>query len=222
MKDKLKHFIPSYGYFPIITLFVFNSLVYFLTKLVYDPARAYDLSLGIDRALPFVPAFILFYILAYLQWALGYIMIARESREKIYKVASANILAKIFCGIIFVALPTAMVRAEITGGGIFNWLTSFIYAADTPAVNLFPSIHCLESWAVFRCSLKLKLPIGYKIAMGVFSLGVFLSVLLVKQHIILDIPAGILVFELAYLIVHLTKIDKKIAKLFTRKTKPSC
>jgi len=146
-------------------------------------------------------------------------MIARESREEIYKVASANILAKIFCGIIFVALPTAMVRAEITGGGIFNLLTSFIYAADTPAVNLFPSIHCLESWAVFRCSLKLKLPIGYKIAMGIFSLGVFASVLLVKQHIILDIPAGILVFELGYLIVHLTKIDQKIAKLFKTKTK---
>ena len=63
MKDKLKTFIPLYGYFPIITLFAFNSLVYFLTKLVYDPARAYDLSLGIDHALPFVPALILFYIL---------------------------------------------------------------------------------------------------------------------------------------------------------------
>ena len=219
MKNKLKTFIPRYGYFPIITLFAFNSLVYFLTKLVYDPARAYDLSLGIDHALPFVPAFILFYILAYLQWALGYIMIARESREELYKVATANILAKIFCGIIFVALPTAMVRAEITEGGIFNLLTSFIYAADTPAVNLFPSIQCLESWAVFRCSLKLKLPIGYKIAMGVFSLGVFASVLLVKQHIILDIPAGILVFELGYLIVHLTKIDQKIATIFKTKTK---
>lgn len=222
MKAKHKHFIPTYAYLPIVIAFICTNLVYFLTKLVYDPERAYDLSLGIDRALPFVPAFILFYVLAYLQWIFGYIMIARESREEFYKVAYTNILAKILCGIIFVAIPTVMIRPEITDGGIFNHLTAFIYAADTPAVNLFPSIHCLESWAVFRCSLKFKLPIGYKIAMGVFSLGVFASVLLVKQHIILDIPAGILVFELAYLIVHLTKIDQKIAKLFKRKTKPSC
>ncbi len=221
MKEKLKHFIPTYAYLPIIIAFICTNLVYFLTKLVYDPERAYDLSLAIDHALPFVPAFILFYILAYLQWIVGYIMIARESREELYKVACTNVLAKILCGIIFVAVPTVMVRAEITGGGIFNWLTSFIYAADTPAVNLFPSLHCLESWAVFRLSLKLKLPIGYKVAMGIFSLGVFVSVLLVKQHIIIDIPAGILVFELAYLIVKLTKIDQKITKLFKTK-KPSC
>lgn len=220
MKEKLKHFIPHHAYLPIITLFAFNSLIYFLTKLAHDPARAYDLSLGIDRSLPFVPAFIVIYILAYLQWAIGYIMIARESREAINKVACADILAKVICGIIFIALPTVMVRAETSDGGVFHWLTSFIYAADTPAVNLFPSIHCLESWAVFRCSLKLKLPIGYKIAMGVFSLAVFASVLLVKQHLVLDIPAGILVFELSHLIVHLTKIDQKIASLCKKRKSP--
>lgn len=221
MIQKLKTFIPRYGYLPIITLFSFNSIIYFFTKLAYDPSRVYDLSLEIDQSLPFVSPFILVYVLAYLQWVLGYIMIARESREEIYKAATANMISKVFCGIIFLAIPTVMVRAELSGGGIFNQLTSLIYAADTPAVNLFPSIHCLESWAVFRCSLKLKLPIGYKIAMGVFSLAVFASVLLVKQHIILDIPAGILVFELAYLIVHLTKIDQKLAKLTHKPTKPS-
>lgn len=217
MIHKLKTFIPRYGYLPIITLFAFNSLIYFLTKLAFDPTRACDLSLGADSLIPFVPAFILFYVLAYPQWVLGYIMIARESREKIHKIVTVNVLSKIICGIIFLAIPTVMVRAEITGGGVFTRLTSLIYAADTPAVNLFPSIHCLESWAVFRCSLKLKLPIGYKIAMGIFSLGVFASVLFVKQHIILDIPAGILVFELAYLTVHLTKLDQRITNLFHKK-----
>ena len=218
MIQKIKTFIPKYAFFPIVGLFAFNSFVYFVTKLCYSPDRAFDLSLGIDKQLPFVPFFIVIYILAYVQWAIGYIIISREDSAYFGKVATANILAKIFCGICFILLPTAMVRAEVNGSGILEWLTNFIYAADTPAVNLFPSIHCLESWAVFRCSLKLKIHVAYKIIMGIFTLLVFASVLLVKQHIALDIPAGILVFELGYLITHLTKLDVKIKRLFSKKT----
>lgn len=222
MKDNHKPLIPTYAYLPLVIAIAFNCLVYYAPKFLVDPESAYDLALGIDRAIPFLPIFILFYVLAYLQWILGYVVIARESRDAIYQAITINIIAKTICGILFVAVPTVMVHPEITEGGFFNQLTAFIYAADTPAINLFPSIHCLESWAVFRLALKLKLPIGYKIAMGVFSLGVFLSVLFVKQHIIIDIPAGILAFELGYLIVHLTKIDKKIANLCHKKTKSSC
>lgn len=220
--NKRKRFIPGYAYLPIITLLACTNIVYFFTKLTYDPSRTYDFALSLDKAIPFLPEFILFYVLAYAQWVIGYIVIARDSREAIYQVATADILSKFICGIIFVAIPTVMIRPEITGGGFFNWLTKLIYQADTPAINLLPSLHCLESWAVFRCSLKLKLPIGYKIAMGVFTAFVFLSVVFVKQHVLIDIPAGILVFELAYLIVHLTKVDQKIANLCQRKTKPSC
>ena len=220
--NKRKRFIPGYAYLPIITLLACTNIVYFFTKLTYDPSRTYDFSLSIDKAIPFLPEFILFYVLAYAQWVIGYIVIARDSRETIYKAATADILSKLICGIIFVALPTVMIRPEITGGSFFHWLTELIYKADTPAVNLLPSLHCLESWAVFRCSLKLKLPIAYKIAMGIMTFAVFLSVVFVKQHILIDIPAGILVFELAYLIVHFTKIDQKIATLCKIKKKPSC
>ena len=219
---KIKHFIPGYAYLPIIALFACTNIVYFIPKIAYDPSRTYDFALGIDKAIPFVPVFILFYVLAYAQWVFGYIVIARDSRETTYKVATIDILAKLFCGIIFIALPTVMIRPEITGGDFFNRLTDWIYQADTPAINLLPSLHCLESWAVFRFSLKLKLPIGYKIAMGIMTFAVFLSVLFVKQHIIIDIPAGILVFELAYLIVHFTKLDQTITNSFKRKTKTSC
>ena len=222
MKAKHNHFIPHYSYLPIISCAIFGNLIYFVTKLLYDPARAYDLSLGIDQTLPYLSPFILIYVLAYLQWVFGYIMIARESRDEIYKAAATNAVAKTFCGIIFLAIPTVMLRAEIAGNGILDSLTNFIYAADTPAVNLFPSIHCLESWSVFRFTLRTNLPKAYKIAMGLFTFAVFASVLFVKQHIFLDIPAGILVFELAYLIVKYTKIDQKIAKLFQKQTKPSC
>ena len=222
MISKLKKIIPSYCLLPLIVAVVFTNLAYFIPKFFYDPGDVYDLSLGIDKTIPFLPIFILFYVLAYLQWIVGFVMIARASGEELYKLTATDMLAKSICCIIFIALPTIIVRPEITEGGFLNGLTSLIYAADTPAINLFPSIHCLESWAVFRCAIKLKLPIGYKIALGLFSLGVFASVLFVKQHFIIDIPAGILVFELAYFIVNRTKLDEKLAKLLTKTKKPSC
>ena len=49
--------------------------------------------------------------------------------------------------------------------------------------------------------------------MGIFSVGVFASVVLVKQHVLIDIPAGILVFELGYLITHVSGIHLRIMKL---------
>lgn len=48
---------------------------------------------------------------------------------------------------------------------------------------------------------------------ALFSVAVFLAVLFVKQHCLVDIPAGILIFEAGLLITKLTGIDKKFMAL---------
>lgn len=212
MKNSLDRIVPKYAIVPLVFAVAFNFLTYIGANLLVGDAPHTNIASWIDLQIPFCPFFITFYTLAYVQWVLGYIVISRHSKEYCFKVVTADIIAKTVCFLFFVFFPTTLVRPEITGKGVFEVITNIFYSTD-PATNLFPSIHCLESWVVFRCALKMKLPTAYKVIMGIFSVGVFASVVLVKQHVLIDIPAGILVFELGYLITHVSGIHLRIMKL---------
>ncbi len=191
--------VPRYARLPLLTVLVFNCSVYWLPRLVTSGAVHYDLSLRLDDAIPFVPAFIVIYVLAYVQWVVGYVIISRDSEERCYRVLSGEFISKLVCLLFFLLLPTAMERPEVTGTDLFSRLTALIYSLDTPD-NLFPSIHCLESWLCFRGMLGAKnAGRGYKLFSLVFTLLVFASTVLVKQHVVVDIIAGVASAELGQL-----------------------
>ena len=212
----LKRIIPSYSIIPALSIAVVGFLVYFATKMITDGGHHYDISLPIDHKFPFIPVFVIFYILSYVQWVTGYLTIAREEENFALRAISAEIIAKFICLAIFLILPTTMARPEIVGNDIFSKLTGLIYSADTPT-NLFPSIHCLESWIIFRTSFGLK-RVGRWITpvYAVFALLVFLTVLFIRQHLILDIPAGIMVGELSLYISRRFKTERVFKKLNSR------
>lgn len=197
MLSKLDKILPKFAYLPIFLALGLNMVIYYLLPIILtDDIKRYDLSLSIDSMLPFVPFFLLFYVLAYIQWGGSYVYHCRESMELCYKMTTADIIAKLICMMFFIFLPTQIVRPEITGNGIFEMGTQFIYNIDKP-INLFPSIHCLESWICFRTSMMMKKKNYYYIAFqGIFSLLVCASTVLIKQHFIVDIPAGILAVEI--------------------------
>ncbi len=215
-------FFPVYSFIPVVIWFILNFSAYYGTRVLNSGAYHYDLSTAVDDIIPFVPCAITVYVLWYLQIIIGFCLVARESREVCYEIFSSEAVAKIITAIIFIFLPTAMVRAEISGGGFFNFLTSLIYAADTPD-NLFPSIHCLESWLLLRGILKCsKVSKTFKICFGIFSILVFASVVLVKQHLFVDIPSAIIVAEAGLFIARKTKawkIYEKLSGLISRRNK---
>ena len=136
------------------------------------------------------------YVLAYVVWIVGFIVIGRESREVCYEVLTAEQIAKLCCLVAFIAIPTTIIRPEVTGTGFFQWLSRLIYSMDSPD-NLLPSVHCLENWICFRGAMKCKkVGKGYKIFMFVAAILVFASTLMVKQHVVLDVVAAIVVVEL--------------------------
>lgn len=196
MKEKIAKLFPKYIFIPLIMAVVMNFITYFCTKIITDNLYHYNFTLGLDNKIPFIASFIIIYVLAFVQWIVGYVVIARESKEVCYKYLSAELIAKFLCLIFFFVLPTTMVRPEIASSGFTLGLVKFIYAMDAP-VNLFPSIHCLESWMVFRGSLACKkVPNLYKVIMLIFSILVCLSTVFVKQHVVIDIVGGILVVEI--------------------------
>lgn len=190
MKRFISRFFPEYAWIPTLICVALNFFAFYGTRLINKGLTHYSMESAVDGIIPFVPAFIVVYVAAYIQWIYGFIVIGRESREFCYRFLSAEVISKIVCLVIFIAVPTTMVRPEIKGDGIFSSLTAFIYAADTPD-NLFPSVHCLESvfFAVAVCKAK-KTGTAAKWINAVLAVLVCASVVLVKQHVIADIAGG--------------------------------
>lgn len=175
---------------------------YYGTRLLNAGAVHHTMDIRLDGYIPFVPAMVVFYVSAFPQWVLGYLHLAAgEHRECLYIVRGV-IIAKLICIAVFLCYPTWMADRPVpTGGDIFSRLTAFIFSADVPPDNLFPSIHCLESWICLRITLRSKrLGRGVRIANAVLTALVFASVVLIKQHVVVDIPAGVAVAELGLLL----------------------
>lgn len=187
--------IPKYAIKPLALALLVNSCVYMGIAQLRRFLTFSSLETPLDTALPFLAPFVLFYILAFVQWGLNYLLIARDSKELCYRFAFGNIIAKIICLFFFLLLPTTLARPEVTGTDLCSRLVRLIYTSDPP-VNLFPSIHCLESWCCIRASFLLKKSNrAYQTATIIMSLGVFASTLFIKQHVIADVFGGIVVFE---------------------------
>lgn len=190
--------IPKYAIKPLALALLVNSCVYMGIAQLRRFLTFSSLETPLDTALPFLAPFVLFYVLAFVQWGLNYLLIARDSKELCYRFAFGNIIAKLICLFFFVFLPTTLARPEVTGTDLCSRLIRLIYTFDPP-VNLFPSIHCLESWCCIRASFLLKKSNrAYQTATLIMSLGVFASTLFIKQHVIADVFGGIVVFEAGF------------------------
>ena len=190
--------IPKYAIKPLALALLVNSCVYMGLAQLRRFLTFSSLETPLDTALPFLAPFVLFYVLAFVQWGLNYLLIARDSKELCYRFAFGNIIAKIICLFFFLLLPTTLARPEVTGTDLCSRLVRLIYTSDPP-VNLFPSIHCLESWCCIRASFLLKKSNrAYQTATLIMSLGVFASTLFIKQHVIADVFGGIVVFEAGF------------------------
>ena len=174
-----------------------QGLVYYGTHLLLPYLPSYCPALPLDAMIPLVPEWIVIYSLAFASWAVSAVFILAGEARRAYRMTAAYILAMLLSGAIFLAWPCTMARPEIVGDGLFrNWLRG-IYRVDAP-VNLCPSLHVLASyilwrglWGDPRASRAFK---GFN---GCFFVLVCLSVLFVKQHLAIDIPAAVAVAEVA-------------------------
>lgn len=218
MKKLISKFFPEYAWIPTLICVALNMIAFYGTRLFNSGLYHYSMGTSADAAIPFVPGFIVIYVLSYIQWGLGFFIIGRESREFCYRFLSAEIISKLICLVIFMAVPTVMVRPEVSGTDIFSRLTAFIYAADTPD-NLFPSVHCLESAFFAAASVaSKKTPAVFKWINALFSVSVFASVLFVKQHVIMDVIGGVALAFIGLLLAKLFRAERMF-NVFRRRNK---
>lgn len=183
---------------------IIQSFIYFITKLlIHNP---HVLTSYIDSKIPFIPYLVYFYIIWYLLLIIGPYLIYRYDKELLKKYDVLFFICSIICGIIFIIYPTTVLRPTIEVNGASTFIVNLIYYFDSPALNCFPSLHALNSlmWIIFIGGNK-KMPKIVRCIVTIISIGVIVSTLCIKQHIIYDLLGSIGVLIIGYIILKITK-----------------
>ena len=190
--------IRLYSIIPLLTVFLFNDLVYWGAMAITSGHYHYDLTTDLDRMVPILPWTIIIYFGCYLFLCVNYIMMGHLGKVHFYKFITADMMSRVICGIFFLFLPTTNIRPELPAHSIFNPAMCFLWNVDE-AANLFPSIHCLVSWFCYiGIRGKKQIPLWYRIFSCVMALAVFASTQTTKQHYLVDVIAAVVIAECCF------------------------
>ncbi|WP_409296524.1 phosphatase PAP2 family protein [Peribacillus sp. SCS-26] len=173
--------------FPFLLLLLVIPLLGTVYKLLNEhPQKAVSISTPLDQHIPFVPVFIIPYIIWY-GYILFYLMYFCFKDTKVYmKSLITIVIGELICFAVFFFFQTTVSRPDLSIDTPFYPLIQFIYSNDQP-YNCFPSIHVLTTYVIMLASLhiKKKHKVHTLLIQGLGSL-IILSTLFVKQHVIWD------------------------------------
>ena len=193
----------------VAALMVLSQLAcYYLTRLVLPGRALHILTIPLDARIPLSPPWITVYFLSFPFWIGTGLRILLESKPHAYRVGMAYALALLLSAAVFLIWPGTMERPEITGTGVFDRLMILLYRIDSPT-NLCPSLHVLATYFCWRGQMGCqRIPGWYRVFSFLFLPAVCASILLVKQHALIDIPAGILIGETALQCARLCRLER--------------
>lgn len=152
---------------------------------VFEPQ---ELPLGVlDQTVPFMPALLPVYV-AYLPmywWTVR----RSESDERLNRIFYVTHLQLAISVAFFVLYPVRMPRDLYYQGAVYNWADVFWRWFDAPN-NCFPSLHA-SNCATFIW-FNWRRP--WWVLHTIVALAIIASAVLVKQHYVVDIVAGVAVF----------------------------
>lgn len=198
---------------PFILAILIYLSAYQIPKITIPDYRLHYLNSSLDDLIKIWTPMFVIYIGAFFQWAsVVFFVIRTQVTSKGYRYASAIIIGSLIAFVIFMIYPTAIKRPEIIGNSFFDKFGRFIYSVDN-IICACPSFHCFCSTIIILmlkdCEGVSKKTIYIN---NIVSVLVYISTLLTKQHVLIDIPFGILLAFVAM------RISNKLVftKLFDR------
>lgn len=150
---------------------------------------------AVDRRIPFWPVWVWPY-LSYFPLCFVPLFFCGEL-GRFRRIASAYALTYAPSIVFFYAVPTRMLRPELGGEGLTMAALEWLYRVD-PGYNIFPSLHTanavLVAWIVARYAPR------WAWLAWIEACAIMASTVLVKQHYIVDVPAGFALGTLAYFV----------------------
>lgn len=159
--------------------------------------RFNDVSCALDRRVPLRPEWIWVYLLYYPLCFAPLLFPGLLADDGLYLRAAAGFCAQFLAAwVIFYLYPTRMARAPVTGDSPSARAVRGLYAVDR-GYNIFPSLHVANTVYV-ACLATHFLPAPLSLFFFTAAALVSASTVLIKQHYLADIPAGILLGVGAY------------------------
>ena len=210
LSGKVFQRIPVYVPVCFCLLLGGQLITYYGSRLFCDESRLILMNSPLDEMIPFVPVWITVYLLAYLSWAVSALVILYQSKAQAVRFTFAVLAAFAFSTVIFVLFPGTMTRPEVPGTDIFSALTRFIFNAD-PALTLCPSYHVMISYFCWRGLYECdRIPAWFRPFNFIFLLLVCMSILFVKQHVLIDIPCAVAIGEVSWQLARIIKPEQMI------------
>lgn len=183
-----------------IIILIFQVVLYFGCEFFQKNPKNMDLP--IDKKIPALPYFALVYVLWFPLIAIFPISLFKEAKNLYELYVICWIIDIVISVIIYLAYPTTCTRPKdlenIKGGRMLKILYKFSYKG----LNCSPSMHCSISTLVFIFALTAStMPINLRIIYSTTALGIILSTLFTKQHVLIDLVTGVLLAMLIFLFV---------------------
>lgn len=218
MEKRIAFFGPfnkrSALYFALV--FAAQLFVYLVPTIFMPMVRMHDIALPVDALIPFWPAFVIPYVLVFFEWGYCYLLAPLLERERFARYTAALLVGFAACFAVYMFYPTTYTRPEIEGGGFFAKLMEQIFGIDQPS-RCMPSLHCFLGWLNWRFVHKqTAVPKWLRAVALFFALVTLPTTLLVKQHVLVDVPTGVLTAELAWFVGGHKKISGFFVGIFER------
>ena len=160
------------------------------------------MDLPIDKKIPALPYFALVYVLWFPLIAIFPISLFKEAKNLYELYVICWIIDIVISVIIYLAYPTTCTRPKdlenIKGG----WMLKILYKFSYKGLNCSPSMHCSISTLVLIFALAAStMPINLRIIYSTTALGIILSTLFTKQHVLIDLVTGVLLALVIFLIL---------------------
>ena len=172
-------------------------ILFMITERI-PPERCHVVHCVLDDMIPFNEYFAIFYYGWYALVAVSLFYFLLYDAKRFKELQIFIIITQVLAISIYFIYPTMQTgRPDVLGDNIFCDLMRFMYSVDTPT-GVCPSLHVAYSLGVVSVWLKRKkTSIGLKWFVVIFSILVCCSVVLVKQHSVIAVAAGLCVSLIA-------------------------
>jgi membrane-associated phospholipid phosphatase len=188
-------------YLPLLWMLVILVLNIFYGILNQGHGQINSLMTDLDTAIPFVPAFIIPYVIWYPFIIMMLVLFFTKDKRFYYRILFTQCIGLIACYVIYYFFQTTVPRPLVPSEGVLYRLVNLVYSTDHP-YNCFPSIHVLTSYLMIKGAggcpgLSRKV----KAAVHLCAWSIICSTLFVKQHVLLDIAGAIALVEILWYVV---------------------
>lgn len=155
----------------------------------YSATRStFDLTMPLDTLIPFRPRWDYTYGALYLMWLVPFTSI--RDPELLDRTGRAYLLLYLTSYATFLLFPVHIARPTVSPDSFHEWGMAALAGVDGP-YNGFPSIHVSMALLVAAIGGKTSRALGW--VLWPLAVGVAISTILLKQHVIADVVGGIVV-----------------------------